>query len=141
LSAGLPSPSLRTHSDPEPAPDRWELIRDVLVFQLKALLDGVRDLFLIPVSLVAALFDLVAPVAGQGRTFYDVLRLGHRSEEWINLFGAVAPAPERREPGVDRLVEALEQALVHQVQRGGMTATAKSQVDRLLDRIQGGSAS
>ena len=39
--------------------ERWKFFRDVLVFQLKMLLDNVRDFALMPVSLVAALIDLI----------------------------------------------------------------------------------
>jgi len=38
---------------------RWKFFRDVLVFQLKMLLDNVRDFALMPVSLVAGLIDLI----------------------------------------------------------------------------------
>ena len=37
--------------------ERWKFFRDVLVFELKMLLDNVRDFALMPVSLVAALID------------------------------------------------------------------------------------
>ena len=39
--------------------ERWKFFRDVLVFQFKMLLDNVRDFALMPVSLVAALIDLI----------------------------------------------------------------------------------
>ena len=47
--------------------DRWTFLRDVLVFQLKMFLDNVRDFALMPVSLVAALIDLVSRVSGKVR--------------------------------------------------------------------------
>ena len=49
-------------SSPPPANSnaRWTFIRDVVVFQLKMLLDNGRDLVLMPVALVAALIDLPA---------------------------------------------------------------------------------
>jgi hypothetical protein len=37
--------------------ERWTFFRDVLVFQLKMLLDNLRDFALMPVSLVAALIE------------------------------------------------------------------------------------
>jgi hypothetical protein len=42
----------RTNADP-----RWQFIRDVLVFQVKLLLDNVRDFALVPVSLGAAIIE------------------------------------------------------------------------------------
>ena len=38
---------------------RWRFLRDVIVFQLKMLLDNVRDFALMPISLIAAALDLV----------------------------------------------------------------------------------
>jgi hypothetical protein len=35
--------------------DRWRFLRDVLVFQVKLLLDNVRDFALVPISLVAVI--------------------------------------------------------------------------------------
>ena len=36
---------------PPPAAPRWTLVRDVAVFQVKLLVDGLRDLMLVPASL------------------------------------------------------------------------------------------
>ena len=75
---------------PGPVQDfsRWELIRDALVFQAKLFLDGLRDLLLVPVSLVALVVDLVTGGEHAGRNFYGVVLLGRRSESWIDLFAA-----------------------------------------------------
>ncbi len=132
-------------------PSRWELIRDVLVFQLKVVTDGLRDLLLGPASLVAAILSLLGVGSRRGSLFYEVLRLGRRSERWINLFGAVEPPEEGDLPSLDSLVGEVERLVVEQVERGGVTASAKDAIDRSLDRIsdlgrtrsiaQGGSAS
>ena len=51
--------NLPESTTPQPHPDeRWKFLRDVVVFQIKMLLDNVRDFALMPVSLVAALIDL-----------------------------------------------------------------------------------
>ena len=65
--------------------EHWTFLRDVLVFQLKMLLDNVRDFALMPVSLVAALIDLIFKGRRQGSLFYQVLRWGAHSEEVINF--------------------------------------------------------
>ena len=56
--------------------ERWTFIRDVIVFQLKMLLDNGRDLVLMPVALVAALIDLFLRGEREGARFYKVLRWG-----------------------------------------------------------------
>lgn len=125
-----------------PASRRWHLIRDLAVFQLKLGLDALRDLVLSPVSLIAALVDLVFG-GGQGaRNFYAVLAAGRRTEAWINLFGELDRAEPRADAAeaaerasVDAIVDRMERLLVEQYERGGVTASAKTAIDRGLDAI------
>jgi hypothetical protein len=123
--------------EPEQAPDdgRWLLIRDVAVFQLKVLLDAARDVALIPFSLLAAFVDLISGGERPGRLFYELLRLGRASEGWINLFGEADPqaGDDPKPQNVDAMVGRLEALLVEQVDRGGVTASAKTAIDRTLD--------
>lgn len=131
-------PEPRTMSErPEVVPSRWKLIRDVAVFQLKLFLDGLRDVLLVPVSLGIAALDLLGVGPRPGRQFYDLLRAGRKSEEWIDLFGAseerdALPSPDE---GMDSLVHRMERLVVREYERGGITASAKRAVDRALDGI------
>ena len=134
-------------ADPSDAtgPDgRWELIRDVVVFQLKLLLDALRDVLLSPASIVAGLLDLASGDDPPGRNFKRLLAAGRRSDAWINLFGHEPPESESDTAGaersekvqsVDSLVGHVERLLVEQVERGGVTASAKEAIDRSLDRV------
>lgn len=120
--------------------DRWRFLRDVVVFQLKLVLDAARDIALSPASLAAALLDVFAQGERPGRIFYRVLELGRRSEDWIDLFGGFEGAPRRRlrlrgSQTIDDLVAQVEDMLVEQVDHGGVTASAKQAIDRSLDRI------
>ena len=67
---------------------RWQLLRDAAAFQVKLLLDAIRDIALSPLSLVAALIDLAFAGSRPPKHFYAVLRLGRRSEAWIDLWAA-----------------------------------------------------
>ena len=116
---------------------RWLLVRDATAFQLKLAIDGVRDLLLIPVSLVAALISLVTG-GGRTSTFYEVVRLGQRTERWINLFGIVRDDHDHSDEGMDAFVQRLELLVLEQYRRGGITATAKDRIDQVLDRVAGG---
>jgi hypothetical protein len=127
---------------PSPASEsRWQLIRDLLVFQVKLGLDALRDLALSPISLVAAILDLVASADRERSFFYQVLRAGRRSERWIDLFGEAdrieprdaAEAGERA--SLDRVVRRVEALVVEQYERGGVTAQAKAAIDRSLDAL------
>ena len=118
---------------------RWELIRDVVIFQVKLGLDAVRDLVFSPLSIAAAVIDLITGGEHPGRYFYSVLAAGGRTEGWINLFGA----PKRTEghglsvrgPTVDSFIKQVEGLVVEQYERGGLTASAKEAIDRSLDTI------
>ena len=125
-------------------PDRWILIRDLFVFQAKLLVDGLRDLLLVPASLVAGVWSLVSGDKGRpGPQFYQLISLGKQSELWIDLFKAYDHAPEdvRREhefaaSNLDELVDRLESFVVDEYERGGVTAQAKERIDKALDAIQ-----
>lgn len=124
------------------APDRWTLIRDAVVIQFKLVVDGLRDVVLVPASLVAALISLVRSEDGRpGPEFYELLAFGKRTERWIDLFGAhrrVAgeTQAEEAEAGIDDLVSRVEAYVVEEYRRGGVTAQAKEQIDRALDALQ-----
>jgi len=133
------TPTRHAPERPEIHPSRWLLIRDALVFQVKLFLDGVRDFLMMPISLGIAVLDLLGVGPRPGLQFYRLLEFGHRTDEWINLFGArehVASLPSARGPGVDRLVERMERLVMQEYERGGITASAKDAVDRALDGLQ-----
>src|SRR5436190_21094287 len=127
-----------------PARDgRWKFIRDVVVFQLKMLLDNGRDLVLMPVALVAALIDLLLRGEREGARFYKVLRWGWHSEKVIDVYSAI----ENEEPGaftiskdytVDGVIARLEGVVTREVEKGGTAASIKSAMDRAIDQIHAG---
>ena len=79
----LPPPE---HNDPHA---RWRFIRDVLYFQLKLVLGNLQNFLLLPVSLAAALADLLFKGEREGQRFYWVLDWGRRTDEAINIYGAI----------------------------------------------------
>jgi hypothetical protein len=120
--------------------DRWKFLRDVLVFQLKMFLDNVRDFALMPVSLVAALIDLVYRGEREGALFYKVLRWGSHSEKVIDVYSAI----EHHETGdfkvsrgytVDGVIARLEGVLVREYEKGGTAASIKTAMDRAIDQL------
>jgi hypothetical protein len=87
------------------------ILRDVIVFQVKCGLEAVLDVTLIPISLGAALLDLVFGNWRRPHLFHAVLRLGERCEGWIDLWG-VAPVDTEAPPGgVDAVLRNLETVL------------------------------
>jgi len=123
--------SLATET-PETAPGHWQLLRDVIVFQLKLALDSVRDLLLSPVSIVAAIVGLIAKPDNPGVHFYRVLKLGHRSDKWINLFGS----EEHGDSSSDEYVRKVEELIVGEYNKGGVVKRVKDSTDELIDKVR-----
>ena len=120
--------------------ERWKFWRDVAVFQLKMFLDNVRDLVLMPVSLAAALIDLLLKGEREGALFYRVLRWGSHSEDVIDVYSAIKehdPGNFRVSPAftVDAVIARLEGVVVREVEKGGTAATIKSAMDRAIDQL------
>ena len=128
----------------DPKTERWTLIRDIGVLQVKLLVDSVRDIILLPASLIAGIVSIASTQNGRpGVQFYRLLAWGRQSEIWINLFGAVENSPEEIEQSqafgdrdIDDIVGRLEFFVLEEVKRGGVTAQAKDRLDKILDALQ-----
>ena len=128
-------------------PALWTLIRDIGVLQVKLVIDGLRDLVLVPASLVVGIVSLAKTKNGEpGTEFYKLVSIGKQSEQWINLFGAVDNAPPEvvetmpfANGDIDELVSRVETFVVDEYKRGGVTAQAKTRIDKALAAMQRGS--
>ncbi len=118
--------------------DHWPFLRDVIVFQLKMLLDNVRDFALMPISLAAAVIDLLFRGERQGSLFYQVLRWGKHSEQVIDVYSAVeTPGSEiNHEYTLDAVIARLEGVLARECEKGGTAASVKTAMDRAIRQIQ-----
>jgi hypothetical protein len=122
-----------------------DLVRDVAVLQVKLIVDGLRDLFLLPASLVAGLISLLRHEDGRpGPEFYQLLRFGKLTERRINLFGVYSSRSNRAgdrdragDMNIDDLVSRMESYVVDEHRRGQLSAQAKAKIDQALDAIQG----
>jgi hypothetical protein len=138
----------RESTELEGGHERWPLIRDVLMFQCKLLVDGLRDLVLLPVSLLVGIVSIIGKGKGSppGREFYDLLHAAHRSDRWINLFGAaekryqdvadIGQSLSATTPDLDELVARVETFLVEEYRKGGVTAQTRARMDAALDSLQ-----
>ena len=127
----------------ESGPDRWTLIRDIGVLQVKLIVDGLRDFILVPVSLVAGIVSLLKHHDSADNEFYQLLRVGRRSERWINLFEAADRVPESidervrfPDEDIDALVKKMESYVVDEYQKGGVTRQAKDHLDQVLNSLR-----
>ncbi len=127
-----------------PQPDHWTLVRDAAVLQVKLIVDGLRDLVLVPASLIAAIASLLSSKDGKpGPQFYRLVGFGKRTERWIDLFAASRNSPEGVAEGemindknIDDLVGRMESFVIDEYRKGGVTRQAKEHIDKALDKMQ-----
>jgi len=98
---------------------RTTILRDVLIFQAKLWLEGFKDFVLMPLSMGAALIDIVFRGSGRG-ALYSVMRLGDRFERWVHLYAVLEDEPtETMEPGnlrtLDKLLNEAADGVEHNV--------------------------
>lgn len=130
--------------DNESRPPTWTLIRDIAVLQVKLVVDGLRDLILVPASLVAGIISLSKTKDGvPGAEFYTLVGVGKQSERWINLFGAYKNAPpevtEQNHFGdadIDDIVSRVESFVVDEYKRGGVTTQARDRMNKAMDAMR-----
>ncbi|MEM7083011.1 MAG: hypothetical protein AAF465_09775 [Pseudomonadota bacterium] len=137
------------HDDPPfPHADRRKVARDALVFQVKLFTDGIKDILLSPLSLLAGLVGILFSRGNPGVPLYELLRLGKRFERWLGLFSAAYEHDE--EPATDQkgedsanpidfdsLVKRLEKSLLDPETRGKLSERSKNQLDELAKKITG----
>jgi hypothetical protein len=121
-------------ADDPTAPDvhtsRLQLVWDVVLFQFKLLADGVRDIVLSPLSIIAAVLGLVAGGDDPQQYFRRLLRLGRRSERWINLFGH-----KHRDGTSDQLMDPLRERLFSEAKSNPWVHRAGSKLNETLDQV------
>jgi hypothetical protein len=108
---------------------RLELIRSTAVLQIKLLIDGIRDAILIPVSLVAALIGVFRGGEDCDREFRRVIKVGRRSERWINLFGHHRPLGNEPVGSMDSILDQVETAVMEKYQKNRKPSDAGSGKD------------
>lgn len=115
---------------------RSELIRTAVVFQLKLVADGFRDLVLLPVSLIATIIGLLRGGDEPEREFNQVIEVGRQSEQWINLFGNhelldnAHPATS-----IDVLFTKVEETLKQHYKAAGTSKSAQAEIDEALQVV------
>lgn len=116
-----------------PSSKRGALLRDSVVFQLKLMADGFRDLVLLPVSLIATLIGLLRGGDKPEREFLQVIEIGRETERWINLFGShETPDDAHASASIDALFAKLEGALKQQYLTSGIGQKLQTEIDEAL---------
>jgi hypothetical protein len=87
------------------------LVKSVALMQLKLLLGAARDLALSPITLAAAAIDLIRIKTHEPEYFRRTMKIGERTEEWIDLWSAARGPGEPSRENIDALLAHLEQAV------------------------------
>lgn len=138
-------------ADPQnPSPivyTRWTFLRDAALFQGKLLIDGFRDVLLMPAAFFAAVIDVITRADPPGYRFYEVVHFGRQTEDWIGLFEAAERAPKSVQPrrgidlpSIDDFVVEVEQKIRAEHQKGDISASAKQAFDRVLEAARNAAA-
>jgi hypothetical protein len=116
---------------------RWRIVRDVAVLQLKLLIGNVHNLLLMPVCLFAAALDILFKNRRDEALLYKTLAWARHFEERIGLYSALHDDPHNppEKYSIDALIARVENAIKHDYERGGTTASMKAAADKALDRV------
>ncbi len=113
---------------------RARLVREAAVLQIKLLADGVRDAILIPLSLLAALIGLIEGGKDCDLKFRRVVKLGRRSERWINLFGDQPPLGASHPAGsMDSILNQVESIVLDQYRKGRTAEETRAAVKEAMN--------
>jgi hypothetical protein len=116
---------------------RWRIVRDVAVLQLKLFIGNVHNLLLMPVCLFAAAIDILFKNRRDEALLYKTLAWARHFEERIGLYSSLHE--DRHNPpekySIDALIARVENAIKHDYERGGTTASMKAAADKALDRV------
>jgi hypothetical protein len=122
-------------------PARWPLIRQGIVFQFKLGLDALRDILMSPVSMVLIVVDVVMANNHQQSYFNRLMRLGKKSDHWINLFavdshnGEPENNKETADSNVDFWISKIETVVKEQQVDGKLTQSGKEKLQQYFGKI------
>ena len=111
----------------------WVTLRDFLVFQLKLVIEAVKDMVVLNLSVLAIIIDLIAGRWHQPRLFHGAVRLSRRFDGWLKLHrlrgatlgeedGSLMEDLIARAPDADELADEFERLVRRRmVRRGGLS--------------------
>lgn len=92
-------------------------LRRLAVFQVKLAADAMRDIMLSPISIVVYVIDALAGLEDEQSLHRGLMRLGQRSDRFINLFEEYNDAPHTT---IDNTIDGLETRILKEsVSDGG----------------------
>jgi len=120
----------------EPKRKAKPLIRAVAILQLKLLLGAGRDLVLIPIALVAALWDLIRLKQHEPRHFRQILTIGERTDRWIDVWYANHDQTAEPRENVDALLIRVEEVVRNREEGARQARVLKRWAERQITRAR-----
>lgn len=102
-----------------------QVVKDTLVFQVKLFGDGMRDVFLSPVSIMAAVAGLLFSPSKPDYYLRKLMAFGHKTDRWLNLFGTHSDHSTSTKNNSDAYVKKVEDMLL----KGHQSAASKANTD------------
>ncbi|PCI04426.1 MAG: hypothetical protein COB78_08935 [Hyphomicrobiales bacterium] len=116
---------------------RSKLIYRVILFQFKLAADGIRDLLLSPLSIIAGILGILFSSNDPHYYLDKLLKTGQVSDRWINLFDS---EPSRHNANnretLDGLARRFEEAVRRDYERNGVSAKAAKKFEDVLKDIK-----
>lgn len=129
----LPTPI----SQPSKVPvTKSQVIKDTFVFQVKLFGDGMRDVFLSPVSITAAVAGIILSPSKPDKYLRKLMAFGHKTDRWLNLFGTYGHHANTNKKTSDNYVKKVEEILIKDYREGGVTKVVKESTDKLVSATQ-----
>jgi hypothetical protein len=120
---------------------RRPLIWQAIIFQLKLGLDALRDVLMSPISIILVITDIVMANNHQQSYFIRLMRLGKKSDHWINLFGVdLAQTKDQdvqvaSDNNVDHWFRKIEEVIKEQQIDGKLSPSGKEKIQKYFRRI------
>ncbi|MVA99663.1 hypothetical protein GN330_20635 [Nitratireductor sp. CAU 1489] len=113
---------------------RAGIVRRVAMFQLKLFADGLRDVVMSPLSILAAIAGAFSK--RDPELYFDrLMHFGRDTDRWINLFELSDPAL-RDTTTLDTIADDLEQAVRGDYASGGLSAQGAERLRRLAAQLR-----
>lgn len=115
---------------------RSKLIGRVILFQFKLAADGIRDLLLSPLSIVAGILGILFSSNDPHYFLNRLLRVGRQSDDWINLFDTKTHRTSTTtNDTLDGLAHRFEEILRNDYEANGLTAKTAQKLKDLINDI------
>ena len=116
---------------------RSNLVFRVILFQFKLAADGLRDLLLSPLSIIAGIFGILFSADDPHYYLNKLLKVGRSSDLWINLFDtAHKETYVRNRDTLDDLARRFEDLVRKDYNKNGVTAKTAQKFEEILNNIR-----